>query len=138
MNIPLEEALDHVFGYAVAIDMTRRDLQDEAKALGRPWEVAKAFEHSAPIGMLYAADQVGHPSSGAIWLDVNGARRQDGDLTLMIWKVPEMIAYISRFFELRAGDLIFSGTPSGVGAVERGDVMQGGIAGLGEVTFKVI
>lgn len=138
VNIPVEQALDHVLAYGVGIDMTRRDLQDEAKSLGRPWEVAKAFEDSAPISTLFPVDQVGHPSKGAIWLDVNGVRRQDGDLAQMIWKVPEMIAYISRFFELRAGDLIFSGTPSGVGAVERGDVMHGGIAGLGEVKFKVI
>ncbi|WP_432807320.1 fumarylacetoacetate hydrolase family protein [Rhodoligotrophos ferricapiens] len=137
-NIRLEDALDHVLGYAVGLDMTRRDLQDEAKRLGRPWEAAKAFERSAPIGPLCLASETGHLAKGSIWLEVNGVRRQDADLEQMIWKVPEMIAYISRFFELRAGDLIFSGTPSGVGAVSRGDRLVGGVAGLGELSVEVI
>ncbi|MEF2549966.1 fumarylacetoacetate hydrolase family protein [Aurantimonas sp. A2-1-M11] len=136
-DIPLESAMDHVFGYAVALDMTRRDLQAEAKKLGRPWEVAKAFEHSAPCAPLVPASQIGHPTEGAVWLDVNGERRQTGDLNQLIWKVPEMISYLSSMFELRAGDLIFSGTPSGVAAVERGDRMHAHIDGIGALKVTV-
>ena len=137
-NIPVEGALDHVFGYGVGLDMTRRDLQAEAKKLGRPWEIAKAFEHSAPMGPLVPAAQIGHPQAGRVTLSVNGALRQEGDLNQLIWKVPEMIAYLSDFFELAPGDLIMSGTPSGVGAVERGDVMEGAIAGVGELRVEVV
>ncbi|MHB2169333.1 fumarylacetoacetate hydrolase family protein [Alsobacter sp. R-9] len=136
-DIPVETALDHVFGYAVGLDMTRRDLQDECKKAGRPWEIAKAFEHSAPIGDIVPASEIGHPSHGAIWLKVNGELRQQGDLNQMIWKVPEMISYLSGLFELQAGDLIMSGTPSGVGAIVRGDLMEGGVDGIGTVTAKV-
>ena len=137
-DIPVERALDHVFGYAVGLDMTRRDLQGKAKDLGRPWEVGKAFEHSAPCSAIVPASLIGHPTSGAIWLDVNGERRQTGDLNQMIWKVPEAIAYLSGLFTLAPGDLIFSGTPAGVGAVARGDVMTGHVEGVGDIAVKVV
>lgn len=137
-DIAVADALDHVYGYAVGLDMTRRDLQAEAKKLGRPWDVAKSFEHSAPCGPLVPASRIGHPSDGAITLDVNGARRQEGDLNQMIWKVPEMIAILSAYFALRHGDLIMTGTPSGVSAVQHGDVMRGRVAGVGEITVEVL
>lgn len=137
-DIPVEKALDCVFGYAIGLDMTRRDLQAEAKKHGRPWEVAKAFEKSAPCGPLHAASDIGPLTEGAIRLSVNGASRQDGNLNQMIWKVPEMIAYLSRLFTLQPGDLIFSGTPAGVGAVQRGDVMRGEIDGLGAISVTVL
>jgi fumarylpyruvate hydrolase len=132
------EALGCVFGYAVGIDMTRRDLQGQAKDMGRPWEVGKAFERSAPCGELALARDIGHPDAGAVWLEVNGERRQEGDLAQLIWKVPEVIAELSRLFELAPGDLIMSGTPAGVGPVVKGDVMRGGVAGVGEITVEVI
>jgi len=137
-NIPVESALNHVWGYAVALDMTRRDLQGEAKKAGRPWEIGKAFERSAPVGPLRPVSEVGHPDQGRIELKVNGALRQEGDMNQMIWKVAEMIAYLSEYFELQAGDVIMSGTPSGVGAVQRGDVMEATIGGLGSLTVKVV
>lgn len=136
-NIRVEDALDHVWGYGVGLDMTRRDLQGDAKKLGRPWEVGKSFEHSAPCGPLVPAAQIGHPTSGSVTLDINGERRQDGDLNQMIWKVPEMIAILSEYFELRAGDLIMTGTPSGVGPVARGDVLLGRVEGVGEIKISV-
>ena len=137
-DIPGEKALDCVYGYAVGLDMTRRDLQAEAKKHGRPWDVAKAFEHSAPCGPLHPAAELGHPVQGAIRLEVNGAVRQDGNLHQMIWKVPEMIAYLSRLFTLAPGDLIFAGTPAGVGAVVKGDVMEAHIDGLGGIAVTVL
>lgn len=118
--------------------MTRRDLQAEMKAKGRPWECAKAFEHSAPMGVLHPADQTGPMSQGAISLQVNGALRQSGDLNQMIWKLPEQIAYLSRFYELAAGDLIFTGTPAGVGPVQRGDHLRAEIAGLSPLELEVV
>ncbi|CAN5608019.1 fumarylacetoacetate hydrolase family protein [soil metagenome] len=135
--ITAQRALDHVWGYAVGLDMTRRDLQGTAKKLGRPWEIGKAFERSAPMGPLRAAAEIGHPAAGAIVLTVNGAPRQEGDLNQMIWKVPEMIAYLSDYFELKAGDVIMTGTPSGVGAVERGDIMEARIEGVGALRVRV-
>jgi fumarylpyruvate hydrolase len=137
-DIPVESALNHVFGYSVGLDMTRRDLQGEAKTMGRPWEVGKAFENSAPCGPLVPAAVCGHPTEGALWLDVNGARRQTGDLNQMIWKVPEIIAILSRFFTLQPGDMVMTGTPSGVGPVERGDLIEGAIEGIGALTVDVI
>ncbi|MGF1608786.1 MAG: fumarylacetoacetate hydrolase family protein [Kiloniellales bacterium] len=137
-DIPAERALDHVFGYAVGLDMTRRDLQGQAKKLGRPWEVGKAFEASAPCSALVPASEIGHPDEGSIWLEVNGERRQKGDLDQLIWKVPEMIAFLSGLFELRPGDLIFSGTPAGVGPVEPGDHLQGHIDGVGDLEVRVV
>ncbi|WP_119299786.1 fumarylacetoacetate hydrolase family protein [Dongia deserti] len=136
-DIRQDQALAHVFGYAVGLDMTRRDLQGEAKKLGRPWEVGKAFESAAPCSEIVPASVVGHPSQGAVWLEINGEVRQKGDLNQLIWKVPEMIAYLSGLFELRAGDLIFSGTPAGVGPVKRGDVLHGGVDGVGELRVTV-
>lgn len=136
-DIPQDQALSHVFGYAVGLDMTRRDLQGEAKKLGRPWEVGKAFESAAPCSEIVPASAIGHPSQGAVWLKINGEPRQKGDLNQLIWKVPEMITYLSGLFELRAGDLIFSGTPAGVGPVKRGDVLHGGVDGVGELKVTV-
>ena len=136
-NISVADALACVYGYAVGLDMTRRDLQGEAKKLGRPWEVGKAFEASAPCGVLIPAAEIGHPSGGVIWLRVNGEVRQDGDLAQMIWKVPEMIAYLSELFMLAPGDLIFSGTPAGVGAVQRGDRLEGHIDAVGDLEVSV-
>ena len=138
VKIPLGQALDHVFGYALSLDMTRRDLQGEQKKLGRPWEIGKAFERSAPVGPIHPVSEVGHPSKGAITLKVNGEIRQEGDLNQMIWKVPEMISYLSEYFELAAGDVILSGTPSGVAAVVKGDVMEIACEGLGSMTVKVV
>ena len=137
-DIAVEDALSHVWGYAPSIDMTRRDLQEAAKKLARPWEVAKAFERSAPIAPLIPAARIGHPSQGRITLHVNGALRQEGDLNQMIWKVPEMISYLSQYFTLAAGDVILSGTPSGVGSVQRGDVMEAAIDGIGSLRVTVI
>nr|WP_276557410.1 fumarylacetoacetate hydrolase family protein [Prosthecomicrobium hirschii] len=136
-NIPVDQALDHVFGYGIGLDMTRRDLQGEAKKLGRPWEIGKAFEQSAPCGPLHPVAVVGHPAAGGIWLDVNGERRQTGDLNQMIWKVPEMISYLSDYFVLAPGDLIMSGTPAGVGAVKPGDALHGHVDGVGDFRVKV-
>ena len=136
-NIPTVTALDHVYGYALSLDMTRRDLQAEQKKLRRPWGIAKAFERSAPIGPVHPASSVGHLSEGAISLAVNGELRQEGNLNQLIWKVPELISYLSGLFELAGGDVILSGTPSGVAAVQRGDVMEIRIDGLGSMAVKV-
>ncbi len=137
-DIPIAKALDHVFGYAVGLDMTRRDLQGEAKKLGRPWEVGKAFEKSAPCSALVPAAQIGHPAKGAVWLEVNGAVKQKGDLDQLIWKVPEMISFLSEYFELAAGDIIFTGTPAGVGPVKPGDALHGHVDGVGDLQLKVV
>ena len=137
-DIPVEEALDHVFAYGVGLDMTRRDLQGEAKKLGRPWEVGKAFEGSAPCSELVTAATIGHPSEGFVRLDVNDEVRQEGDLNQMIWKVPEIISYLSELFVLAPGDLILTGTPAGVGPVVRGDRLHGEVAGVAELKVTVI
>ena len=137
-NIPVEAALDHVFGYGVGLDMTRRDLQGEAKKLGRPWEVGKAFESSAPCGPLVPASEIGHPTSGAVTLKVNAEIRQQGDLNQLIWKVPEMISYLSGLFTLQPGDIIMTGTPAGVGAVTPGDVLEGVVEGVGKIEVVVV
>lgn len=137
-NIPIDKALDHVWGYGVGLDMTRRDLQGQAKEMGRPWEIGKAFEDSAPVSPLRPVSDVGHPADGLVQLKVNGTPKQTGDLNQMIWKVPEMISYLSDFFELAAGDVIMTGTPSGVGPIVRGDVMECHVAGVGDLTVKVI
>jgi fumarylpyruvate hydrolase len=136
-NIEAADALSHVYGYAIGLDMTRRDLQNAAKKTGRPWEVGKAFEHSAPCTPIVAATAVGHPGTGAIWIDVNGERRQTGDLSQMIWDIPHQIAFLSGLFELAAGDLIFTGTPAGVGATKPGDRLHGHVDGIGDLEVKV-
>jgi fumarylpyruvate hydrolase len=137
-NISEADALGHVFGYGVGLDMTRRDLQGEAKKTGRPWDTGKAFDLSAPCSDLVRADKVGHPARGRIWLNVNGQVRQQGDLGDLIWSLPEMIAYLSTLFTLRAGDLIMTGTPAGVAAVKRGDVLEGGVDGIGGIKTRIV
>jgi len=137
-DISVESALDHVYGYALGLDMTRRDLQGEAKKTGRPWEIGKAFEHSAPMTDIVAVKDVGHLSKGAIWLKVNGEVKQQSDLDQLIWNVPEIIAHLSKTFELKAGDLIMTGTPAGVGPIKRGDVMEGFCEGIGTISAKVV
>lgn len=137
-NIPVDQALSHVFGYAVGLDMTRRDIQAIAKSKGHPWCTAKAFDHAAPCSALVPATRIGHPSAGQIHLDINGVRKQTGDLSSMIWSIPETIAHLSQLFELKAGDLIFTGTPSGVGPVHRGDVLEGEVQGVAKLKLRVI
>jgi fumarylpyruvate hydrolase len=137
-DIAAADALDHVYGYAVGLDMTRRDLQAIAKKAGRPWEMAKSFDHSAPMGAIEPASNIGHPNTGAIMLKVNGTERQRGDLGDQIWSVAEAIAYLSGFVTLKAGDLIMTGTPSGVGATVRGDVLEGAIEGVGTVRTTIV
>lgn len=135
-DIRAEDALQHVWGYAAGLDMTRRDLQAEAKKAGRPWDMGKGFDHSAPIGDLVPAGGF-DPGRGAIELRVNGKVRQSSDLSKLIWSVPETIAYLSKLVRLAAGDLIFTGTPEGVAAVSRGDVLDGRIDGLPPVHTRV-
>jgi fumarylpyruvate hydrolase len=135
-DIPVERALDHVFGYAVGLDMTRRDLQAEAKKMGRPWDMAKGFDQSAPTGQIRAVEDVGHPAKGAVWLRINGEQRQEGDLDQQIWKVPETISFLSTLVALRPGDLIMTGTPKGVGRVEPGDRLEGHIDGVGDLSVS--
>ncbi|MHC1656213.1 fumarylacetoacetate hydrolase family protein [Stenotrophomonas riyadhensis] len=137
-NIPLEQALSHVFGYAVGLDMTRRDLQMKMREMGRPWEIGKAFDQSAPIGPLWPAARSGSIDQAGLWLQVNGEDHQRSTTAALIWSVAETVAYLSRFFELQPGDLIYTGTPEGVGPVVRGDLMVGGIDGLGELNVRVV
>jgi len=137
-NIAIDAALDHVFGYALCLDMTRRDLQAAQKKMGRPWEIGKAFERSAPVGPVHTVANTGILDAGAITLKVNGELRQEGDMNQMIWKVPEMISYLSEYFELAAGDVILSGTPAGVGPVVKGDVMEIAAKGLGSMRIPVV
>lgn len=137
-DIPAAEAAAKVFGYAVGVDLTRRDRQAEAKAKGRPWDVAKAFDNSAPISNIAPVAETGHPSSGRIWLSVDGVVKQDGDLSAMIWSVPEIIAALSRSFELKPGDLVFTGTPEGVGPIARGQRVEAGVDGVAALDFRII
>jgi len=137
-DIAAEQALDHVYGYALGLDMTRRDLQTRMKESGKPWDIGKGFDHAAPIGPIHRAADVGHLARGAIWLELNGVPKQKGDLSDLIWSVADTVAYLSKFFELVPGDLIYTGTPEGVGAVVKGDRMRGGIDGLGEFTVDVV
>lgn len=137
-NIATADALTHVFGYGIGLDMTRRDLQAHMKKMGRPWEIAKSFEQSAPMGPIVPVDSCGHLSAGAIDLAVNGTLRQQGDLTQMIWKVPEMISHLSEYYKLAGGDLILTGTPAGVGPIEPGDILTAKIDGLGTLDVTVI
>jgi fumarylpyruvate hydrolase len=137
-DIPAADALSHVYGYAVGIDLTRRDLQAMAKEKGQPWDTAKGFDQSAPISPITPASACGHPGKGALWLSVNGLEKQRGDLADMIWSVPEVIAHISCFVALAPGDLIFTGTPSGVSPIVRGDRIRCGIDGLGELEITLV
>jgi len=134
-DIAPEQALDLVWGYGVGIDLTRRDLQAIAKKDGRPWDMAKGFDASAPCSPLLPVSAVGHPSEGSIWLEVNGQRKQEGNLNEMIWPIPDVIAYLSRFVALAPGDLIYTGTPSGVDALNPGDRVRGGVDGV--ATFEL-
>ncbi len=137
-DIFTDEALKHVFGYAVGIDFTRRDLQQEMKKLGRPWEAGKAFDHSAPVTEIVPVMTCGHIQSGRIWLTVNDEVRQEGDLSQLIWSVPEIISALSQSYEIKGGDLIFTGTPAGVGPIQRGDRITGGVAGIGSIEVSII
>jgi fumarylpyruvate hydrolase len=136
-DIAAADALQHVYGYGVGLDMTRRDLQLDARDKGRPWEFGKSFALSAPIGPIHRAQDIGHPREAAISLTVNGQPRQASDIAKLIWSVPECIAYLSQYEALEPGDLIMTGTPEGVNAVVPGDEMRGAIAGLGEVVVTV-
>ena len=136
-DIPLTDALEHVWGYAVGIDLTRRDLQLQARDAGRPWEWGKSFDRSAPCAPLLSAAGSAHPASGRIWLDVNGVRKQDADLADLIWSVPEIVTILSQSVALQAGDLIYTGTPAGVGPLVPGDVVRGGIDGVGTIEIAV-
>jgi len=136
-DIALSRTLEHVFGYAVGIDLTRRDLQDQAKEKRRPWDTGKSFELAAPITTIHEVDEIGHPSAGRIWLAVNENIQQDGDIRDMIWDVPETIAELSTLFTLVPGDLIYTGTPAGVGAVTPGDHITGGIDGVDDIAIEI-
>ncbi|MBL8397692.1 MAG: fumarylacetoacetate hydrolase family protein [Candidatus Accumulibacter sp.] len=136
-DIAVEQALVCVFGYAVGIDLTRRDLQQLAKDKGHPWDMAKGFDHSAPIAALQPVDAIGHPTRGTIWLKVNGQSRQHGNLVQMSWNVAEIISKLSTYVRLTAGDLIFTGTPAGVSTVTRGDQLIAGIDGVGELSITL-
>lgn len=137
VDITREAALAHVYGYAAGIDMTRRDLQIAARDKGRPWDVGKGFDQSAPIAAIRRAADIGHPVAGAIRLDVNGRPRQSADLKELIWPVPDLIVELSKLFVLRAGDLLFTGTPAGVGPVEPGDELRGAIDGIGTISLRI-
>lgn len=137
-NIAAADAMKHVYGYAVGLDMTRRDLQFAMRDKGRPWDVSKGFDYSAPIAPIKPVASTGEMLDAQIWLKVNGERRQDSSIAKLIWSVDETIEHLSRFFELRAGDLIYTGTPEGVGAVKRGDELEGGIERLGGLKVKVV
>src|SRR6202521_6075515 len=137
LNISADKALDHVYGYGVGIDLTRRDLQLAARKKERPWEVGKSFDHSAPCGALQPASKIGHPAKGRIWLSVNGTERQKGDLTELIWSVPEIIAKLSQQVTLGAGDIIMTGTPAGVAALSPGDSIECGVDGVGTLKITI-
>lgn len=136
-NIAIEDANDHIWGYGVGFDMTRRDLQIAMREKGRPWEVGKAFDYSAPITHLHSSETVGHIEEGEISLQVNGETKQKSDITHLIWSIPEVIANLSTLFELCPGDLILTGTPEGVGAVKPGDVLVGNVTGLDELSIRI-
>ncbi|OYD86081.1 MULTISPECIES: fumarylacetoacetate hydrolase family protein [Azospirillum] len=136
-DIPVERALDHVYGYGVGLDMTRRDLQNAAKKEGKPWDMGKGFDQSAPCGTLRRAADIGHPDKGSVTLSVNGELRQKGDLADLIWSVSETIAYLSGLVELQPGDLIYTGTPEGVGPVVAGDRLEGAVEGVGSIAVTI-
>jgi fumarylpyruvate hydrolase len=137
LNIPTAEALDHVYGYGVGIDLTRRDLQQASRKKERPWEIGKSFDNSAPCSALQPAGKIGHPSKGRIWLSVNGAEKQTGDLSELIWNVPEIIAKLSEQVALAAGDIIMTGTPAGVAALNPGDKVECGVDGVGTLRVAI-
>lgn len=137
-DIAGEDALSHVWGYAVGLDMTRRDLQMKMREMGRPWEIGKAFDLSAPVGPVHPASVAGHFENAGLWLTVNGETKQKSDVSHLIWSVAETVSYLSKFFRLEPGDVIFTGTPEGVGPVKAGDTMKVGVERLGELTVKVI
>lgn len=137
-DINVAAALDYVWGYAVGLDMTRRDLQMKMREMGRPWEIGKAFDKSAPIGPIHRASEVGHFESGAVWLTVNGVTKQKSDVSHLIWSVAETVADLSKFFRLEPGDVIYTGTPDGVGPVVKGDSMTVGVERLGELSVRVV
>ena len=137
-NIPVERALDYVFGYALGIDLTRRDLQAKAKETGRPWEMSKGFDQSAPISVIVPVKTNAHPVTGRIWLSVNGVIKQDGDLQQMTWNVAEVVANLSTYVELAAGDLIFTGTPAGVSTIVAGDRLECGIDGVSDLSVRIV
>jgi len=137
-DIPLDSALAHVYGYAVGLDLTRRDQQFAARDQGRPWDVAKGFDQSAPVSAIRPAAEMGHLEQGTIWLEVNGETRQRANLSEMIWNVAEIVAELSTYYELRPGDLIFTGTPEGVGPLKRGDSLVGGIDGLETLRITIV
>ena len=136
-DIRPEDALKHVYGYSLGLDMTRRDLQNAAKKTGRPWEIGKMVEKSAPMTPIVLADKIGHPKKGKIWLDVNGVRKQDSDIDQMIWDVPNQIAFLSQLWTLQAGDIIMTGTPAGVGPCKKGDILKGGVDGVGVIEVVI-
>jgi fumarylpyruvate hydrolase len=135
-NLSVTDAHKHVYGYTVGLDMTRRDLQGEAKKAQRPWEMGKAFDESAPVGMIATVSEIGHPISGNIALSINGVQKQTGNLNQQIWQVDETIAELSTFVALAAGDIIFTGTPAGVGQCVRGDVLHGSIEGIADLQIR--
>ena len=137
-NIPAATALQHVYGYAVGLDMTRRDLQNDMKKQGRPWCIGKGFDHSAPIGPITPAEQAGDVAQAALWLQVNGPERQRRSVAQLIWSIAETIEYLSAAWALQPGDLIYTGTPEGVGAVVQGDLLEAGIDGLGTLRLRVV
>lgn len=137
-NIAAADALSHVWGYAVGLDMTRRDLQGEAKKLGRPWCTGKGFDHAAPIGPIHPVAKAGDVEHAGIRLDVNGVVRQSSNLSKLIWNIAETIEHLSKYYELQPGDLIFTGTPEGVAAVKKGDLLEGAVDGLGELKVKIV
>ena len=138
VNVSREQALELVYGYAVGIDLTRRDLQLAAREQGRPWDAGKGFDESAPVSAIHRSSEIGHPSSGAIWLKVNDETRQSADLSQLLRPVPDLIVELSRLFALRPGDLVFTGTPAGVGAIQPGDRVHGGVAGVDEISIAVL
>jgi fumarylpyruvate hydrolase len=137
-DIRVEDALNHIYGYAAGLDMTRRDLQLQAQKMARPWDVGKGFDYSAPCSAVTPASKAGHPKKGAIWLERNGKRVQSSDLSALIWSVPEIIAQLSKLFRLTPGDLVFTGTPAGVGPVQRGEVLHGFIEGVGDLRVRIV
>ena len=137
-NIAAADALSHIYGYAVGLDMTRRDLQNDMKKQGRPWSIGKGFDYSAPIGPITPAAQAGNVGKAGIWLQVNGVDRQRSNVAQLIWNIAETIEHLSAAWELQPGDLIYTGTPEGVGAVVTGDVLEGGVDGLGSIRLKLV